>query len=49
MTSQPYHVGVGGEEVYNGKGECYDLSSELRLHLGKGLRREKGDSISGKV
>ena len=28
---------------------CYDLSSELRLHLGKDLRREKGRCISGKV
>ena len=29
--------------------KCYNLSSELRLYLGKDLRREKGRCISGKA
>ena len=32
MISQPYHVGVGGEEVYNGKGEKPMLASLSDLY-----------------
>ena len=28
---------------------CYDLKLELRLHLGKDLRKVKRNNISGKV